>query len=294
MYAPLTLGEAVRLACRWEARARKAGNVTPEHGFADLTVDDFYRSADAIAPVFEGAGARAVGVTVLQAIEATLGVAASNTNLGIVLLLAPLAKVPPQLALRAGIETVLNGLTVEDTRAAYAAIRLARAGGLGTAPEQDLRQEPTVPLRQAMALAQERDLIARQYANGFHEVLGEGLAALAAALERFGFVEDAIIFCQLTLLAGHPDSLIARKLGPAAAQEATRRARQTLDAGWPKALEAKRRFAELDGWLRAAGNARNPGTTADLVTACLFAALRERIMNLTPSTPWSPIVPSER
>ena len=35
----------------------------------------------------------------------------------------------------------------------------------------------------------------------------------------------------------------------------------------------------FDRWLRADGHARNPGTTADLVTACLFVALRERRMS---------------
>jgi triphosphoribosyl-dephospho-CoA synthase len=38
---------------------------------------------------------------------------------------------------------------------------------------------------------------------------------------------------------------------------------------------ASDRLAELDAWLRADGNRRNPGTTADLVAGCLSAALRE-------------------
>src|SRR5258708_37895578 len=85
------LGDCAELACVWEARARKAGNVNPEHAFADLTVDEFYRSAVAIAPIIEAADQRPVGATVRLAIEATREVGASTTNLGIVLLLAPLA-----------------------------------------------------------------------------------------------------------------------------------------------------------------------------------------------------------
>jgi triphosphoribosyl-dephospho-CoA synthase len=274
----IQLGEAARLACCWEVHARKAGNVNPEHAFADLTVADFERSADAIAPAIELAPTRSVGATVLAAIEATGRVARSNTNLGIVLLLAPLAKAPRDRPLAQGVETVLDALTVDDSRDVYAAIRLAGAGGLGRAPEQDVHEPPTVPLRGAMALAKDRDLIARQYANGFREVLGEGVPLLSEGLRRFGGREDAIIYCQLGLLAQHADSLIARKRGVGEAQEASLRARAVLAAGWPERAEGRQAFAAFDAWLRQLGNARNPGTTADLVTACLFAALREGIM----------------
>ena len=37
---------------------------------------------------------------------------------------------------------------------------------------------------------------------------------------------------------------------------------------------AQKELNEFDRWLRADGNRRNPGTTADLVAASLFAAFR--------------------
>src|SRR5262249_34362575 len=113
---------------------------------------------------------------------ATRRVAPTNTNLGIVLLLAPLAAVPPSEDLRKGLARVLEALDVADARMTYEAIRLAAAGGLGQAPEQDIREEPTKDLRAVMALAAERDLVARQYANGFHEVFHEGVPALCQGL----------------------------------------------------------------------------------------------------------------
>lgn len=284
---PLSLAECAELACVWEVRARKAGNVNPEHRFRDLSVDEFYRSAAAIAPVIDGAMERSVGATVLQAIEATREVVASNTNLGIVLLLAPLAKVPRPYRLQAGIEPVLEALTIDDARQVFAAIRLAKPGGLGKRSNQDVCREPTVPLRDVMALAQDEDLIARQYVNGFREVLDEGVVALWQGLQSTRIVEDAIIYCQLSLLARHPDSLIFRKRGYHEAQEASRRAEAVLKAGWPQSPVGRRAFAELDAWLRAVRNTRNPGTTADLVTACLFAALREGIMTVPSPYPWS-------
>jgi triphosphoribosyl-dephospho-CoA synthase len=249
--------------------ARKPGNVHRYADFADVTYLDFVLSAAAVAPEIELARSRPVGDTVLAAVRATRLVTATNTNLGMVLLLTPLAAVPDGEDLRTGVERVLTGLTVADAKAVYAAIRLANPGGLGTAADQDVAEEPTVTLREAMALAAGRDLIARQYADGFRAVFDVGLPALRQPARDW---EAAVIGCQLRLLAEFPDSLTARKRGPAVAEEASRRARAVLAAGGPDNTEA---LAGLDSWLRADGHARNPGTTADLVTACLFVALRE-------------------
>ena len=123
-----------------------------------------------------------------------------------------------------------------------------------------------------MALAADRDLIARQYANAFADVFELGVPALLDGIRQFGRLEPAIQHCQLVWLANHPDSLIVRKRGPAVAAEASKRARSLLEIGGLGSSA----YDEFDRWLREDGHARNPGTTADLVTACLFVALRER------------------
>jgi triphosphoribosyl-dephospho-CoA synthase len=279
-------GLCAQLACIWEATARKPGNVHRYCDFDDAGYVDFLVSAAAVAPVLETAPQRRVGETIWQAIQATRQVTASNTNLGIVMVLAPLATVPPSEPLRTGLLRVLENLSVEDAQAAYRAIRQAAPGGLGEAPEQDVRTEPTQTLRAVMVLAAELDLIARQYANGFHEVFAVGVPALQAGLEKTRTLEDAIVSCQLTLMAVYPDSLIARKRGLAEAAEAGRRARQVLDAGWPHTADGQAALVDLDSWLRAEGHQRNPGTTADLVAACLFVALREGTIHLPPQYPW--------
>src|SRR5438128_9084707 len=84
----------IQLACIWEATARKPGNVHRFRDFADTTYLDFVHSAIAIAPVLGSATERCLGATVLEAIRATRSLTRTNTNLGIVLLLAPLAAVP--------------------------------------------------------------------------------------------------------------------------------------------------------------------------------------------------------
>lgn len=283
----ISSGLCAHLACLWEATARKPGNVHRFADFEDVGYLDFLLSAAAIAPVLEQAPHRAVGDTVLEAVRATRLVVRTNTNLGIVLLLAPLAAVAHARPLADGVEDVLRRLTVADTRAVYQAIRLAQPSGLGTAPEQDVCDEPTQTLRQVMSLAAERDSVARQYATGFRDVFAIGMPALRLGLSEAGSLEGAIITCHLRLLSALPDSLIARKRGREVAQDASRRALQVLERGWPHAEASHQAVAEFDAWLRADGHARNPGTTADLVTACLFAALREGDIPLPVQVPWS-------
>jgi triphosphoribosyl-dephospho-CoA synthase len=283
-----TIGQLAALACIWEVTARKPGNVHRERDFADVGLVDFLASAAAVGPVFDQASARPIGETVLAAIRATRQVTASNTNLGIVLLLSPLAAVPVDDNPRPGLERALAGLNVHDSRCVYEAIRLAQPGGMERVAEQDVSAEPTLPLRDIMTLAAGRDVIALQYANGFQAVFDEGVPALREGLEKTSCLEDAIIRTHLTLLGKYPDSLIARKRGPAEAETASRMARDVLAAGWPKQAQGRVALVELDRWLRAEGNARNPGTTADLVTASLFAAMREGIIKVPSTWPWKP------
>jgi triphosphoribosyl-dephospho-CoA synthase len=280
------IGLYAQVACVWEASARKPGNVHRYRDFEDSSYVDFLVSAAAAGRVLDGAGGRPVGQTVLEGVRLTRCVAGNNTNLGILLLLAPLAKAAAGDGVRAGLPRVLDALDVADAVGVYEAIRLANPAGLGRVPEQDVHAAPTQTLRQVMALATDRDLVARQYAGGFREMFDEGVPALLRGLEETGSVEGAIVSCHLRLLAAYPDSLIARKRGLAEAEEASRRARRVLEEGWPKSSRGPAALDDLDAWLRAEGHGRNPGTTADLVAACLFVALAEKAIELPPRNPW--------
>jgi triphosphoribosyl-dephospho-CoA synthase len=282
----ISTGLCAELACIWEVTARKPGNVHRNADFDDESYLDFLVSAAAVAPVLAEASLKRVGATVLEAVRARRQVTHSNTNLGILLLLAPMAAVPREQDLRSGLARILKGLDVEDARLAYQAIRLAAPGGLGSVGEQDVAAEPTQTLREVMALAAERDLIALQYTNDFREVFETGLPVLTRLLETQGSLESAIVGCHLHLMAFHPDSLIARKRGRQEAEEASRRANVVLDSGGPGSQKGEDAFLDLDRWLREDGHQRNPGTTADLVTACLFAALRNGTITLPPRIPW--------
>ena len=278
------LSECVRLACLWEAESRKVGNVHPGASFANTTVEDFRRSAEAVAPVFADAATQPIGVTIRRAVEATQAAVGQNTNLGIILLLAPLAAVPRDVPLREGIKSLRT--TVEDAREVYAAIRLANPGGLNDAAEQDVREEPTVTLHEAMALAKSHDLVAQQYANDFIGVTIIGLPALDEAHQFHRCVEAAVIECQIACLAMWPDSLIVRKCTAQVAHDVRKRVRAMVHLEGIRTPEGRAAGRELDAYLRSDGHRLNPGTTADLVTACLFVALREGILKPTDPFRW--------
>lgn len=283
--------EIVELACLWEATVPKPGNVHPEAAFVDTTYDDFVLSARAIAPVFRGADALSVGQLVLQAVQATRQAVGKNTNLGIILAMAPLAKASDEL----DIPNILEQSSIADAADVYEAIRLAQPGGLGQAASQDVLEQPTVKLLEAMRLAADRDLIARQYITGYRDVLelllprletelikrlpqGEchSLKWWRSTLQNGSSWPLAVQAIQSTFLHGLAtlgDTLIARKCGVAVMQEAQTRAAQVLLSGWPDRETGLKAFDEYDAWLRADGHRRNPGTMADLIAATLFLLL---------------------
>ncbi|OLC02854.1 MAG: hypothetical protein AUH78_06500 [Gemmatimonadetes bacterium 13_1_40CM_4_69_8] len=271
---------AAQLACLLEASAPKPGNVSPFAAFRDATYEDFLASAVAIGPALAAAGDHPLGATIRAAVEATARWAPSNTNLGLVLLLAPLARaalrLPPDGApLRSALAATLAETTVADAREAYAAIRRAAPGGLGRTRDQDVAGTPTVTLREAMALAAERDAVAREYATDFQTTFDAGAPALRRAFAAGLPWSDAVVEAYLTLLAAWPDTHIARKLGPEEAVRVQRRARGVIDAGGVRTPTGQAAIAALDRELRDERNARNPGATADLTGAAIYVVLLE-------------------
>jgi triphosphoribosyl-dephospho-CoA synthase len=261
------------LACVIEVTAPKLGNVHRGADFADVTYADFVSSALAIGPVFENAEKLSCGELVLAAIKATRVVCCSNTNLGTILLFAPLAKAATMGAKHFDdLATVLESLTSRDAELVYEAIQIAKPGGLGAVERGDVAGPAPSSLMEAMRDAAQRDLVARQYANGFQEVsfaAEQILAGLAAGLSPLA----SLVKTQLELMSVFPDSLIVRKCGPEVARQAVDHAAEVLNCGPLFSESFWQAASDLDFWLRSAGNRRNPGTTADLLAAGLFMLL---------------------
>jgi triphosphoribosyl-dephospho-CoA synthase len=180
--------------------------------------------------------------------------------------------------LRAALHEVLTGLDVRDAEETFAAIRLASPAGLGSSPEHDVHERATVTLLEAMTAARERDRVAAQYATDNQDVFGIGIPRLTSGLARCGDVHWAATFAYLGFLAAFPDSHVARKHGLARA-ERLRGAAAPVDAALHQAASAsdlRSTLLSLDETLKQEGV--NPGTSADLTVASLFARdlMRER------------------
>jgi len=267
---------AAQLACLLEVTAPKPGNVSPTRQFGDTRYEDFLASAAAIAAPIAAAGTCGIGATVRRAIESTARWTRSNTNLGIVLLLAPIARAALKhdgFGLREGVRRVLDATTVDDARDVYAAIRRASAGGLGRVEAQDVAGEPTMTLIEVMRLAAGRDGVAREYSTGFQVTFETGAPALGRARRDGLSWNDAIVETFLTLLASGPDTHIARRGGAALAAEASQRARAALAAGGIRSAAGRGAIDDMDIALRDARNTANPGTAADLTAAAIFVVL---------------------
>ena len=265
-----------QLACLLEVSAPKPGNVSPGRHFANVTYEDFLTSAVAIGPPFTRVADQSLCATIRQAIEKTACWTKTNTNLGIVLLLAPLAKAATRAEggeLRGALHRVLDETTVEDARDVYAAIRRASPGGLGRSDTQDVANEPDVTLLDAMRLAADRDGIAREYATDFAITFEQGVPTLARAQADGLSWSDAIVETYLSLLARSIDTHIVRRTGVAAAERVSAQARAVLEAGGVRSAAGRQAVEEMDRAMRHARNSNNPGTTADLTAAAIFVTL---------------------
>ena len=252
-------------ACRAELDALKVGNVHRFSAGHGMEVEHFEVAAEAAAPHIAAKGAR-VGTRIETAVAASLIATGLNTNLGIVLLCAPLAAAAEA---DVPLAAILSELNMADAQATYRAIALASPGGLGQY-EHDVAAPPTISLMEAMALAADRDRIARQYVSGFLDIYDIGIARLD---ELAGVEEEARTEAvHLGFMVAFADSHIARKFGLEIAEQVRREAEHladTIDWRAPAATRRQKLMA-FDSSLKIRG--LNPGTTADLTVATLFAS----------------------
>jgi triphosphoribosyl-dephospho-CoA synthase len=273
--APHFIAHAFIAACTDELAAPKPGNVHVHAGGHGMRAADFLRSAATAAPALCRPGAP-LGARILDAVRATRRAVGQNTNLGILLLCAPLAMAAEGGGpLREAVWRVIAASTRADAAATFRAIALAGPGGLGAAARYDVRRPAQVTLPVAMAEAAGRDRIAAQWAGGFADIFDIGLPAYAAARGRWPAPRWATLAVYLGFLAAFPDSHVARRHGARAATAL--RARAGVFAGrLDAAPDPRALLPELLAWDAALKRRRyNPGTSADLTVATLFAARLE-------------------
>ncbi len=286
LLTPEAVAQAYKNACLTELQALKPGNV---HVFADghgMTVYDFIKSADASAAVIAQAGV-SVGERIGHAVKATQAAVGMNTNLGLILLAAPLVHAAlatnAHLGLTSAVTQVLNTLSDEDGWLAAQAILLANPAGLGRVASHDVHAPAKVNLGLMMASAADRDRIAWQYAHAFADIFNLGLPCYLAAKQRWqeqakndsdAWAASAVY---LAFLAHYEDSHILRKFGVGVAAQVKREA-QAIEAKYRQAHHPKLMQKELLAWDASLKQRHiNPGSSADLTVACLLAANLQRL-----------------
>lgn len=271
------LSQAYKNACLAELEALKPGNV---HIFSDghgMTVHDFIKSAEVSSSEITK-NTTGVGERVINAIRSTQEAVGLNTNLGLVLLCAPLIHSAYQAhssnqSLEESLSLVLNELTIQDAQLTAQAIVIAKPAGLGSSTEHDVLIEPSVTLLQMMQFAQNRDLIAWQYTNKFSDVFEYGVPRYQQALNRWENQAWATTALYLGFMAKYPDTHIMRKYGEPLATDIQKEAEIIEDAYWlsdnPKLIQKR-----LLHWDESLKNRKiNPGTSADFTVASILAAL---------------------
>jgi triphosphoribosyl-dephospho-CoA synthase len=268
--APKAIAGAFEQACLDELASPKPGNVHLFAGGHRMTADDFARSAAAAAGPLTAKGAT-VGARILGAVEASFAAVGANTNLGIILLCAPIAAAAEAGGeLRGCLGRILQRLGREDADLAFRAIARAAPAGLGRAARYDVFMPATVSLREAMAEAAERDRIALQYVTVFADIFEQGEPLFTSRLAATKDRKLATLALYLRFLAAFPDSHISRKYGPTVAREICTQA-APIEREVAAAAHLGEVLPTVLGWdakLKEAGI--NPGTSADLTVASLF------------------------
>lgn len=271
--APPGLAAAVYGSFITEINALKPGNVSRGCPGHDMDYADFVRSAEAVTPILCRPGA-GVGRRVLEAVRATRAAVGCNTNLGMLLLFAPLIRARERLGPGANLEQslkhVLEDLDQRDAENVYAAIRLAEPGGLGQAEKYDVHFDVSVGLREAMAEARSHDFIAAQYSNGFEGLFHLGQPVLRGYLQRWKIMEWAAVGCYLTFLSRFPDTHISRKFGIGKAREIMLKTREVWREFDKNENPEGMRSALLDYDRELKDANINPGTSADMTAASLL------------------------
>lgn len=281
MIAPEQLAEAYKQACEIELQAFKPGNVSVFSEGHDMTVEHFRISAAVSAPAISNPE-YSLGEKIYYAVKATREAVACNTNLGIILLCAPLLQAMMQRTagqgLREALGNVLENTTRQDADWVFMAIALAAPGGLGESDQQDVHRQADVTLTEAMAIAADRDRIALQYTTGFKDIFDFAVLEYNRAFVLSGDCGWAAlaVFCEM--LARFPDSHIERKYGKQYSEWVG--AEMSLLC---EALKTANKLEEVLPMLYGMDDAFkakkiNPGTTADMTVAAVLVVLLEQLI----------------
>ncbi len=185
---------------------------------------------------------------------------------------------------------VLNSFDDEDAAAVFAAIRLANPGGLGSVPEQDVADAPTVGLLEAMHLAAEPRSHRRRLRDRLRRDLRVRVAGASQCARAYGRSEPRRHHAAHGLSCRYfpTVTLSASTVLPPRRRCARRRAHCVHLGNLWRSRNTLAKLLDFDAELKRRNV--NPGTTADLVVATAFCRLHVR-RNGPSGRPLSPLSP---
>jgi triphosphoribosyl-dephospho-CoA synthase len=299
------ISRRLELAMLFEVSAYpKPGNVHRTRDYQETRFEHFLASAVACRSSFETAARKGsliarrqlepegahVGASIrdaaLNAFHAQRG---GNTSLGTVTLLVPLAVAAGMTftrkrlslrRLRSNLKRVLESTTAADTVAFYEAVASTKPGGLGRAPQLDVRDPSSrtqilrgkISLLDVFRIASGWDSICSEWTTAYSITFELGYPYFKRELSKTGDINGATVDTYLRILSEEPDTLIARKAGTRKAKWISDRAKRVLAVGGAKTISGRKQIERLDDELRTNGNLLNPGATADLTAAVVALA----------------------
>jgi triphosphoribosyl-dephospho-CoA synthase len=266
------LKSAYLFSCKKDIELIKPGNVNLLSSHKDTKAQDYLDSAILSSKELFNQN-YSLGKRILESVNVTRSKVNVNTNLGIILLCAPVIQSYidfNNLDLREGIKKTLSITSIKDTHDLCAAINISSPGGLGDSDMYDTASYPNASIKQIMNYSQEYDRISYQYSHNFSDIFDFIIPKLEFLNQRYESLDISLSLLFIEILAKIPDSHISRKFGDKIAKKTSNNARdllKILDREHDPDYLAKA-LNNLDYEYKKKGI--NPGTTADLLVASLM------------------------
>ena len=266
------LKSAYLFSCKKDIELIKPGNVNLFSSHKDTKAQDYLDSAILSSKELFNQN-YSLGKRILESVNVTRSQVNVNTNLGIILLCAPVIQSYidfNNLDLREGIKKTLSATSIKDTHDLCAAINISSPGGLGDSDMYDTASYPNASIKQIMDYSQEYDRISYQYSHNFSDIFDFIIPKLEFLNQRYESLDISLSLLFIEILAKIPDSHISRKFGDKIAKKTSNNAHdllKILDREHDPDYLAKA-LNNLDYEYKKKGI--NPGTTADLLVASLM------------------------
>ena len=271
----IILKKQIKFVCDTEIKSLKPGNVHKYSEGHGMNLKDFLKSSLIISKCLTKNNLD-LGKKILISVNEIQNKIKKNTNLGIILMLSPIATIVQEEGviskeeLLKKIKSLIKKQNIKNSIPIFKAISLTSPGGLGFSKKYDVNELPNTNLYKAMEFAKKKDLIARQYCNGFEDIYKIGIPAYKKFYNKWGKVDWALTGVYLTFLKKFNDSHIVRNKGNKIATSIKKEAKKYyffLKRN-KNLTKIKKKLLIFDKKLKS--KRINPGTTADLTVATLL------------------------